>query len=177
MSQSDDLALGAFADSGPPKGMALKLKRSEHKGALGKMIFALDARMEVSSETQALIQKYKLGSHVVYESAKREKYAQAAKGHLENSHDNTSIFDSPGRQALGIGKSFYRIARAAISATASALSLRITVDSLIKGHHIECKDMNQLLDAEDEIKQAAINLKGHLQAAGTFTGTEEQFEL
>jgi hypothetical protein len=167
----------AFSNSGPPKGMALKLKRSERHGALGKMIFALDARMEVSAETRALIQKYKLGSHIIYESANREAYAKAAKAHLDNSRDDTSIFDSPGQQALGAGKAFYRIARSAISAAASALSLRITVDSLIKGHHIECKDMNELMDAEAEIKQAAINLKAHLEAATTFTGQEEIFEL
>jgi len=36
--------------------------------------------------------------------------------------------------------------------------------------------MVELLDAENELKLAAINLKAHLEAASTFTGQEEKFE-
>jgi hypothetical protein len=166
-----------ISNSSPIQGMALKLKRSERTGTFGKLLFALDARMDMSAENRALIAKYNLGDRVIYESAAREARTEAARQHLENSRDDTSIFDSPGRQALGIGKSLFRLGRAAISATAAALSLRITVDGLIAGVHVECKDMNELMEAEEAITEAARNLKAELGAANTFTGQEQVIDL
>jgi len=166
-----------FSDNGPVKGMALKLNRGQRPGALGRVIFTLDARIDVSADNRALITKYKLGNRIIYDSANRRAYTDATMDHLEKSRDNTSIFDSPGRQAWGAGKTFFRLGRAAISATAAALSLRITVNSLMKGVHVECKDMVELLEAEAAIVEAGQNLKAEIDAATTFTGQEHVIDL
>ena len=55
------------------------------------------------------------------------------------------ITDFVKSQLLGAGNTLYRLARASVSATAAALSLRITVSSLMSGVHIECKSMAELL--------------------------------
>jgi hypothetical protein len=172
-----ELPQQAFSDSGPVKGLALRLKRSQRTNALNKILFVLDARMDVSAENRALIQKYSLGSRVVYDSANREAYAAAAKARFESSGYHPGFRDSPGRHVLGAGKAFLNLGMAAVHATVAVLSLRITIDSLMKGVHVECKDMDELLEAEGAIMQAAQNLKGHLDTVTTFDGREETFEL
>jgi hypothetical protein len=71
----------------------------------------------------------------------------------------------------------YRLGRASVSAAMAALSLRITVDSLIRGVHVECNSMDELLAAEKAIREAASNLKAYLDTAATFDGREEVIEL
>jgi hypothetical protein len=85
--------------------------------------------------------------------------------------------DSPGSQLWGVAKSFFWMGRAGISATAAALSLRITIDSLMSGVHVECKSMGELLEAERAIRDAAQNLRAYLNVARTFDGREEIVEL
>jgi hypothetical protein len=82
-----------------------------------------------------------------------------------------------GAQLLGAGKTLYRLARAGVSATAAALSLRITVSSLISGVHVECQSMSELLEAETAILEAGQNLRRYLETAATFDGREEIIEL
>jgi hypothetical protein len=53
---------------------------------------------------------------------------------------------------------------------AARLALKITIDSLQRGQHIECKDLNEVMDAEDALKQACLTLKMYLQTAATFDG-------
>jgi hypothetical protein len=77
---------------------------------------------------------------------------------------------------MGVGKTFFRLGRAALSATRAALSLRITFDKLIQGTNIECEDMFELLDAEKSIKEGAGKLKSWLKATTTFVGEEEVIE-
>ena len=57
------------------------------------------------------------------------------------------------------------------------MSLRITVYGLISGQHVECKDMNELLGAEQAIVEAAQNLRTYLNAAATFDGREQVLEF
>jgi len=161
----------------PANTMQLKLKRSQRKSTFGAAILILDARMEVSQDVLQNIKKYKLGKRLVYESANREKYRANAQGHLENSRSDVSLLAFPGKQALGLGKTFYKLARSGISAGISALSLKITIDSLIAGVHVECKDLDELLAAEDAIKIAGQNLKGYLSMFSTFDGDEQVVEL
>lgn len=96
---------------------------------------------------------------------------------VENSRDNTSMFASPGEQARGIGKSFYQLARAGVSSAAAALSLKITVNSLLKGVHVECKSMGELLEAEEAIREAAQNVKDYLTVAASYNKREQLIEL
>ena len=60
-----------------------------------------------------------------------------------------------------------------MTATMAHLSLRITVYSLIKGVHVECDSMEELLEAEIAIDQAGQNLRNFLDHAATFDGREE----
>jgi hypothetical protein len=160
-----------------PQTTALKLKRSQRDGMMGKVIFILDARMELSAEDAALVKKYRLGDRVVYESEARKKHAEATKMHAESTRDRPSVLASPEKQAMGAAKSLYRVARAGVSAAMTALSLRITIDSLSNGVHVECKSLEEMTEAENAIVTAAKNLKGYLANATGFDGREELIEL
>ena len=67
--------------------MELKLKRSQRTAGLmgGKIIFELDARLDLSAEERSLVQKYKLGKQSIYDSENRKKHADAAAGHINAS--------------------------------------------------------------------------------------------
>jgi hypothetical protein len=161
----------------PPQGMALKLKRSEKQSFTGKPVFMLDARMEVSADIRQRVIKYRLGKRVVYESSNRQKYADAANRHLAASGNDTSLFAPPAAQAKGIAKTFFQLGRAGVSGVIASLSLRITIDSLCAGVHVECKSMEELLEAEEAITVAARNLKSYVEVSTTFSGQEEIVEL
>ena len=51
-----------------------------------------------------------------------------------------------------------------------ALALRVTVDSLVSGRHIECKDLDELLGAEAAVMEACKTIKVYLETAVTFDG-------
>lgn len=164
--------------SGPARTAHLKLRRSQRTSGLrGRVLFALDARMEVPAEDQSLIAKYALGDALVYDSANRQRYTESAKAHLDATRNDTSLFASPGAQLLGAGKSLFNLGRASVSAAMAGLSLRITIHSLIAGVHVECKSMQELLEAEEAIVTAAQNLKSYLETAATFDGRENIIEL
>lgn len=127
--------------------MQLKVTRSQKKGMLGKHTFCLDLRAEYTPEEKDRINKYELGGEVIYSS-------KAAK---EN-HANLQA-----AQSLG-GAIMHR--------ALLGMNLNITIASLQKGQHIECKDLHELVDAENEIVIACKNVKGWLEAAAQFDGGE-----
>jgi hypothetical protein len=47
--------------------MKLLVRRNQRSGLLGKMIFTLDVRADLSQEERSAIDKYKLGDSVLYE--------------------------------------------------------------------------------------------------------------
>ena len=131
--------------------MQLKLQRSQRGAAIsGKVIFCLDARAYLTAEEQANVNKYRLGSQVIYNSEASKKQLDAAAKHQAEG----SYFKGLGRLAL------------------VAMNLNITINSLQRGQHIECKDMNELLSAEEELMEACEKLKSFLEAAATFDGRE-----
>lgn len=134
--------------------MQLILRRSQKtSGLLTKTVsFILDARAELKPEEAAAVRKYALGDQVLYASSK-------ARAHAENamSVDPTS--------GMGFLKGMASIAMA-------KLALTITVDSLTKGHHIECKDLDELLGAEAAIQNACQAIRGYMEIAQTFDGRE-----
>lgn len=142
----------------------LRLKRSQRTAGLisSKVVFALDARADLSPHARALAQKYRLGSLVVYDSQARTKYNEVAGSHFLASSGAPSV-----------GRSLSGLARGLASAAVAAMTLRITVDSLMAGHHIECKDLNELIGAEEAIVEACENIKGYLEVAETFDGREQ----
>jgi hypothetical protein len=151
----------------------LKLKRSQKRGTLGSNVYMLDARIDVSAEVAALITKHKLGGRLIYESEARQKHAARVQAHLEGSKDRTSIFAPPSAQAIGIGKTFWKLGRAAVSAARASLALRVTVNSLLAGLHVECKSLEELLEAENAFREAKETLEGYIYTAQTFDGREE----
>jgi uncharacterized protein DUF4189 len=167
----------AIYETGTVDKMCLKLKRSQRSGLFGKPFFVLDARMEVTAEEAALVSKYGLGDDVIYESSSRQQRKKATLAQLELTRDTPGFSEPATKQLLGLGKTLYRLTRAGVSATAAALSLRVTVRSLMSGVHVECKSMAELLDAEKAILEAAQNLRSYLDTAATFDGREEIIEF
>lgn len=153
--------------------MQLKLKRSQRAGGImgGKVLFGLDARAELTPDEIALVRKYNLGKIVVYDSEARKKRAESAYGHFDDAA-NTS-----GYALSSAGKGLWKNARGLASAAMMALALRVTVDSLVAGQHIECKELDELLGAEGAIRDACGNLKTYLETALTFDGREEVVEF
>ncbi|MEY9470836.1 hypothetical protein ABH992_003235 [Bradyrhizobium yuanmingense] len=147
--------------------MQLKLKRSQRTGGMlgGKVIFALDARSDLTPDEKGLVSKYGLGKLVVYDSEARKKHGEAAYGHFGEGASST------------IGRSLWKNARGIASAAMMALSLRITVEGLMSGQHVECKDLDELLGAEAAILNACKNLNAYLETAQTFDGREEVVEF
>jgi hypothetical protein len=140
---------------------------------MGANIYMLDARIDASNEVRALIQEHGFGSRLIYESSARQKHAARAQAHLAGSGNDTSLLAAPSTQAKGVVKTFWKLGRAAVSATRAALSLRVTVDSLLAGVHVECKDMDELLEAENAFREAKQNLEGYINSVRTFDGSEE----
>jgi hypothetical protein len=149
--------------------MQLKVKRSQKtSGLMGKPIFVLDARAILSGDEQGLVRKYNLGKTVVYDSQTRRKHTNAA-------DDN---FDAAAAVAnYSVGGMLARGVRGAARAAAAALSLRVTIDSLTGGEHVECKELDELLGAETAMVDACQTVKGYLAAAATFDGREEVVEI
>ena len=125
--------------------MELLLSKSQKSGMLSSTItFTLNIKTRLTDEEQALVKKYKMGKEVVY-----EKLPITA-------------------AAAGMGG----IAGALTSITAKALKLVFTVDDLVKGRTIECKDILDMIAAEQQIRDAADGFWGILQASKNFEGEE-----
>ncbi len=147
--------------------MQLKVKRSQKTtGIMGKPVFVLDARAILSGEENNLVKKYNLGKTVVYDSQSRRKHMDAA----------DTNFDAAAYSS-GTGGLITRGLRGAARAAAAALSLRVTIDSLTNGEHIECKELDELLGAESAMVDACQTVKGYLGAALTFDGREQVVEI
>ena len=134
--------------------MQLKIQRSQRTGGLmgGKAIFVLDIRAEYSPDERASINKYGLGGEIVYSS-------QKATEHLDRAVQSTSAFRTLGSIAL------------------AKMSLNITIASLAKGQHVECKDLAELVGCEEAIRTACKNVRSYLDVAATFDGGEEAVEV
>ena len=121
--------------------MKLLLRRDQRQGLLGKVIFTLDVRAQISSEERASIDTYKLGKEILYARNKDVPHEEGWKG---------------------VGKLL----------VFHALNLTISVNDLVEGKKIECKDILEMLAAEEQIKDAAISFGRVLEAAARFGGEE-----
>lgn len=74
---------------------------------------------------------------------------------------------------MGLAKTFGHLGMAAVNAAVSALALRIIVDSLMKGVHVEGASMEEILVAEEALKEAKVNLEGIIATAESFDGSEQ----
>jgi len=140
--------------------MQLKIQRSQRASITNVIIFCLDIRADYSAEEQRNIQKYRLGSQGIYNSRAAQKHFAAAEGHLDQTQTGTT-----GQRMGGLVKGAFSMALA-------HMQLNVTVGSLGRGHHIECKDLEELLEAEDTLRTACKNLTRFLEVANTFDGSE-----
>lgn len=154
--------------------MQLKLKRSQRTGGVlgGTAFFCLDARVALTPSEQQSVARYKLGGQVLYssENAKRtgEQAGAAMAGAAFSVPRRASASDWFDATTHSIGGGMKAIALGAMS----ALSLRITINSLQQGQHIECKSLDEVLGAEEALMSACRNLRGYLDAAASFDGRE-----
>ena len=139
--------------------MKLLVRRSQREGGtLSKnVIFCLDARAAFTADEQQSITRYKLQNQVIYNS-------EASKRHLDRGDAARDGSMVGGLKSLA-------------STAFAAMNLNITIASLGRGQHVECKSLDELLAAEDAIMQACRNLKSYLDAAATFDGREVLFDF
>lgn len=133
--------------------MNLVLTRSQKEsGMLSKSVtFVLGARADLTEEEKHNVQKYRLGSEVIYNSEKSREHMERA-----------------GESGLVGG-----LARLAMH----RLSLNITVDSLARGQTVECKSLEEVMGAEEAVRTACEQLKAYLDIAATFDGRQEVIEF
>ena len=131
--------------------MKLKLKRDQQSGITGKITFILEARAELTDQEAANIKKYKFGKDILYS---KEKIPTAGLG------------DAITQGNIGL------MSGMTTTFLAKALNLTISINDLVKGKRIECKEITEMLGAEEQIKQACGLLKEILESAATFGGEE-----
>lgn len=139
--------------------MQLKIRRSQRDGGVisKTAIFCLDARVEFTGEEKRHITRYKLGKEVIYSS-------EAARRHSEKGDAHLGSGTVGNLKALG-------------SFVMARINLNVSINSLQQGQHIECKSLEELIEAEDAIMMACQNLKSYLDVASTFDGREVLFDF
>lgn len=154
--------------------MQLKLQRSQREGGVmsKSVIFCLDARVEFNNDEAANLKRYKMLSQVIYTSEDAKKASEGSAAAVAQARGNrysaNSVDDLLFSASAGIGSGL----KAAALGALSAMKLRITVDSLQRGQHIECKSLDELLGAEAAVIEACKNLRVYLDTAATFDGRE-----
>jgi hypothetical protein len=140
--------------------MQLKIQRSQRTGLVGKALFCVDIRADYSMDERVNINRYALGGQTIYNSQNARKHLERAGAHLDRT------------QSGSVGESVGGLARGALSLAMAKMSLNITIASLGRGHHIECKELPEMLEAEETVRNACKNLTRYLDAAATFDGSE-----
>ena len=133
--------------------MQLVLTRSQKKSGMmtKSVVFILNAQTRLTNEEAFAVKEYGLGNQLIYSSENARKHA-----------------DNAGKKGLIGG---------AVSLAMSKLSLNITIDSLTSGHQVECKSLDEILGAEEAMREACENLKNYLAVAQSFDGREEIIEF
>jgi hypothetical protein len=159
--------------SDPPEGMFLKVKKTTKSDFLGRIVYMIDARLDASAQIRAQISKHCLGGKLVYESDKRQKYLEMAQHRAEQTRAQPRFTASADEQLKGTATTFFRLGQAIYNRVRAAVELKITVDKLLSGIHVECKDVDELGEAEAAIIAAKQNLEGYLDEFSTFDGREQ----
>ena len=124
--------------------MQLLLRRTQKSGLTGKITFSLYAKVRLEEAETANIRKYKRGSEVLYEKVK----IQAEGG-------------SGGDWAL-LGRAL----------AARALNITVSINDLLDGKTVTCRDILEMRAAEEQIKEACGVFKEILESAAHFEGEE-----
>ena len=126
--------------------MKLRLNKSQRSSGVmsKKVVFSLGAQVDLSAQEADYVKKYKMGSSILYNKDRVNP----------EMHDYKS------------GKGIMR------NISAIAMNINLTVDDLVKGRIIECKDITEMIDAEASVKSACQGLKNLLEACAGFQGEE-----
>lgn len=133
------------SDSGDIK-MQLRLHRSQRSSGIvsSKIVFTLSAQVDLTPDEIENVRRYKMGKEIVFS---KERVTPDFSG------ENTW---------RGIARNL------AFAATV----LTITINDLVKGRVIECKDILEMLAIEEQIHSACRTFKEILQSAAYFDGEE-----
>ena len=128
--------------------MKLLIRRDQRTGGLlgGKMIFVLHVRADIAQHEKDAIAQYKLSDCILYA---RDPVQLESEGGIG-----------------GVAKLWIK----------HMLNITVLVRDLVEGKTIECKDILEMLAAEEQVKTAAQNFVIMLRAAMGFGG-EEVVEL
>jgi hypothetical protein len=121
--------------------MNLLLRRDQRSSLMGKVIFQLDVRAEITPEEATAIQRYRLGDTVLYTQG-------------EIADRGSGLLGLASRMAF------------------HAINISVSVNDLVNGKRVECKNIVEMLAVEDQIREAAVTFKHVLNAAVHFGGEE-----
>ncbi len=131
--------------------MQLRLRRNQKAGMTGNVTFKLYFIVDLDPEETAALQKYKFGKDVIYETPKGAAASSGLRG------------------AEGVGG----VGRGLVSTLAAkALNQILTVNDIVDGKEIACKDISEMIAAEEQIKEACLGLSRILYACRNFDGEE-----
>lgn len=134
--------------------MKLKLRRSQQSGMTGKVSFKLFFIVELDDDEQAALDKYRFGKHVVYETPKGAAASEGLKAAVA----------AGGLGGMGRGL--------ASTIAAKAFNQILTVNDMVNGKEIVCKDIDEMIAAEEQIKDACQSLSRILYMCRHFEGEE-----
>ena len=126
--------------------MQLRLRRSQRSGGMmsNKVVFSLEMQVNLSPEELEYVDRYKMGKEVLF-SKERVAFDRSEEG------------------------SWSGVAR---NLAAAATVLTISINDLVTGRVVECKDILEMLDVEEQIRSACHTFNSILQAAAQFDGDE-----
>ena len=128
--------------------MKLKLRRSQQSGITGTVKFTLNVIVDLDADEQLALKKYKFGKSIVYESPK----GAAA----------TEMFRATGGS--------FKSSIATIAA--KAMSQLLSVNDLVNGKEITCKDISEMIAAEEQVIVGCNGLARILYVCQHFEGEE-----
>lgn len=126
--------------------MKLRLTKSQRSSGVvsKKVVFSLGAQVDLTAQESDYVKTYKMGKEVIYNKDRV----------------------NPDLVNYNTGKGIVR------NLSAALMNINLTVDDLVKGKTIECKDITEMLHAEASVKTACKGLKGLLDACAGFAGEE-----
>lgn len=166
--------------------MHLLLRKSQRDDGwvLSSVTFIIEAQLELTLDEAELFDKYNLADVVIYDSENRVYYGAAS---AESYHESSQSFgsvpvfirsaDDVANIIGGIAAGFWHLGSGVVYHTASALSLQITLGSLIDGQYVESESLEETLALYNTIKGAVQYIADYLDVALTFDGREDLSEF
>jgi hypothetical protein len=121
---------------------------------MGGIYFAVDARIVLTEDEMQDVIKYHLHDQVVY-------YSEGVRKQATKTMDDV--------EARTVGGTLKAMARLA----ALNLQLKFTFADLMRGVHVECKNLDELMGAEGAFVMACERAQKYLAFAKTYTNEQE----